>query len=583
MNVLILLLVLSGCVSTGDTKLEEYGNIPATAKDHVYEAKAREAMIATAHPLATEAGLEMLRKGGNAADAAAAVSFAIGVVRPQSTGIGGGGFLLYNDQRGEGVSVYDFRERAPMLAKRDMYLDPKGEPKDFVFRGEVVKNASVNGHLSVGVPGLVAGVVEFHQKHGLLKLSDVMAPAIRLARDGFPVYRDLEMAIARRKHIIEIFPSSRKILFPEGVALKEGDVFKQVDLANTLELISKNGKDGFYKGVVAENIINEIKRGKGIITQKDLDDYEVKIRKPVVGEYRGHKVYSMPPPSSGGVHIVQMLNILSHVDYGKMGHNTGESLHYLAEAMRRAFADRAKYLGDPDFVNVPVKGLISKQYAKVLFDEINAENAANSKTVHAGNPMAHESSSTTHFSIVDKWGNAVSSTQTINFTFGSCVVAEGTGVFLNDEMDDFSKKPGVPNAFGLLGSEANAIAAKKTMLSSMSPTIVFNERNEVELVVGSPGGPRIISATLQTILNYIDHKLPLKHAVHAPRIHHQWWPDHVWAEDVMPKAVAKALEAKGHVVKHQDRTIGDVQAIARTDEGWVGVSDWRSTGSPKGL
>ena len=323
-------------------------------------------------------------------------------------------------------------------------------------------------------------------------------------------------------------------------------------------------------------------RGKGLVSFEDLKQYQVKMRQPVTGHYRGYQVISMPPPSSGGTHIVQILNILKGFDYGAMGSQTTQSIHLLAEAMRRAYADRAKYLGDPDFVSVPIKGLTSPKYAASLAKTIDLRRATPSSSIKAGDPNPYESPSTTHLSVVDRWGNAVTSTQTINYTFGSCVVAEGTGIILNNEMDDFSKKPGVPNAFGLLGSEANAIAARKTMLSSMSPTLVFNDQGHLQLVVGSPGGPRIITATLQTILNVIDHKMPLPLAVHANRIHHQWYPDELRMEPGgLAPQVVNQLKAMGHKVVVKEG-IGDVQAIGRVPGGWIGVSDTRSEGYPMG-
>ena len=539
-------------------------------------------MISTSHPLASKAGLDMLKAGGNAIDAAAAVSFVISVVRPHSTGIGGGGFMLYYDKQKNNTEVYDFRERAPFKASRDMYIDRKGKPIDFIYRGHKIPNASVNGHLAVGTPGLVAGVVESHAKHGKLSLAKVIQPSIDIARNGFKVYIRLAEAIERKQHILDKFESSKKIFLPKGIPLKIGDTLIQKDLAWTLEQIKLHGKDGFYRGKVAKKIVTEMKKGGGLIRKNDLLAYRTKILKPVTGTYRGYKIQSMPPPSSGGIHIVEILNILEGYDLEKMGHNTTESVHIITEAMRRAFADRAKYLGDPEFVKVPQKGLISKRYAEKLRSTIDRKKATSSKEIGAGDPLAYESKSTTHFSIVDQWGNAVSSTQTINYTFGSCVVAAGTGIVLNDEMDDFSKKPGVPNVFGLVGSKANAIAARKTMLSSMSPTLVFDKNNELRLVVGSPGGPRIISATLQTIINTIDYHMPLADAVHAYRFHHQWLPDQLYYEKSgLSHDIIKSLGQMGHSTKATE-AMGSVQAIERTGKEWIGVSDTRREGYPLG-
>jgi len=548
-----------------------------------YHTVAKNGVVATAHPLASEAAIAILKKGGTAFDAAVAASFVISVVRPQSTGIGGGGFLLAFESKTKKTEVFDFRERAPALATRDMYVNKDGSERDHAFEGKVVPNASVNGHLSVGVPGLVAGLIDVHAKKGKLPLQTVMQPAISIAENGFPVYEGLVEAILRRKDILSIFPSTQKIFLPGGISLKVGNKLIQKDLAWTLKQIAQHGKDGFYKGAVADRIIAEMKKGGGILTAKDLIDYKVKYREPVIGTYRNHKIVSMPPPSSGGVHIVQMLNMLEQVQYGQYPHGSSESIHLLSEVMRRAFADRAEYLGDPDFVKVPVHGLISKEYAKKLFATIDQKKATPSLTIKPGTPQAFESPSTTHISIVDKEGNSVSSTQTINYTFGSGVVAEGTGIILNDEMDDFSKKPGTANVFGLVGNEANAVAAGKTMLSSMSPTLVFDMNDKLLFALGSPGGPRIISATLQTIINVIDHKMPLDLAVHAARIHHQWYPDELRVESsTLTGEVAKSLELLGHKID-TGQAIGDVQAVGITAKGLlIGVSDTRSEGQAIG-
>lgn len=555
---------------------------PSRTRDS-YVARGTKAMVVAAHPLASEAGRKILEQGGNAMDAAVAASFAISVVRPQSTGIGGGGFLLAYDSGKKATEVYDFRERAPESATRDMYLDAKGEPTDFRYEGVVVPNSSVNGHLAVGVPGLVKGLLEVHAKYGRLPLAAVMAPAIAIAEQGFPVYKGLAEALTERRDVLKVFPATKKIFFRHGEPLKQGDVLIQRDLAKTLKLIALKGEGGFYKGEVAKRLVAEMRRGKGLVSQRDLDQYQVKHHEPVVGTYRGFKIVSMPPPSSGGVHVVEILNILQGDEYGALGYGSADSVHLLAEAMRRAFADRAEYLGDPAFVRVPLKGLTSPDYAKSLRKQIDLAKATPSSAVKAGQPQAYESPSTSHISVVDSQGNAVSTTQTVNWSFGSGVVADGTGIVLNDEMDDFAKKPGVPNVFGLVGNEANAVAARKTMLSSMSPTLVFAADDKLRLVVGSPGGPRIISATLQTILNVIDFKMPLADAVHTARIHHQWLSDELRVEkDGLAPAVRGDLERRGHKVV-EGGAIGDVQAIEVTPEGLVGVSDTRSEGMPKGL
>lgn len=545
-----------------------------------YEAVGKNGAIAAAHPLASQAGITMLRKGGNAADAAVAVSFVISVVRPHSTGIGGGGFLLYHPVKTGGVKIYDFRERAPIKATADMYLDEKGEPKAFAYQGKTLENASVHGHLAVGTPGLVKGLLEFHGEHGRLPLAVVMQPAIEAAEKGFLIYPSLAAAIAKLEDTLRIFPGSRKIFLPKGKPLLEGETLVQADLAKTLQQIVKHGVAGFYSGEVGAAIVAEMKNGGGLVSKADLSSYAVKKREPVTGSYRGYQIVSMPPPSSGGVHIVQMANMLAQYDLKKWDHDDPSRLHLLAEVMRRAFADRAEYLGDPDFVEVPIKGLISEEYAQALVKTIEHTKASSSLKIGAGDPAAYESPSTTHLSVVDSEGNAVSSTQTINTWFGSGVVVQGTGIVLNNEMDDFSKKPGTPNAFGLVGSKANAIAARKTMLSSMSPTMVFDDKKRLHMVVGSPGGPRIITATLQAILGVIDHQLSLPDAVHALRIHHQWLPDQLYIEEGYGPKVEEQLQKRGHKMESTS-SIGDVQAIIRVKDGWQAVSDTRSEGQPR--
>ena len=549
-----------------------------------FVARAKDGMIASSHPLASKAGIKMLKEGGNVVDAAVAASFAISVLRPQSTGIGGGGFLLHYDSSAKVTKAYDFRERAPSLATTQMFIDPQTKkPRNTYYKGVHIPSASINGHLSVGVPGLVAGLVEIHQKHGKLPLEQVMAPSIQLADKGFEVYPSLENALKRRSLILKNYKSTREIFFPQGNQLKVGDVLIQKDLANTLTLISKYGRDGFYKGTVANLLLKEMEDGQGIITQSDLDNYRVIERKPVSGSYKDHKIVSMPPPSSGGVHILQILNILENDKLEQWYPFSHKRIHLLAEAMRRAYADRAKYLGDPEFNDIPMTGLLSKEYAQELRKNMSDFKASLSKSVSAGNPLPYESPSTTHISVVDPWGNAISTTQTINYTFGSGVVAAGTGVVLNDEMDDFTIDPNTPNVFGLLGGKANEVAAKKTMLSSMSPTFVFDKEEQLKLVVGSPGGSKIITATLQTIMNVIDYEMKLLDAIHTFRIHHQWFPDHISIE---PKGLnlstQKELELMGHRIENQLRSFGDVQGIAREDDAWVGVSDPRSDGQPLG-
>jgi gamma-glutamyltranspeptidase/glutathione hydrolase len=540
-------------------------------------------MVAAAHPLASDAGRDILAAGGNAYDAAVAASFVISVVRPQSTGIGGGGFLIGYDAAQQKSEVYDFRERAPAGATRDMFVDKDGKAVGIQVGGAEIPAASVNGPRAVAVPGLVLGLLAVHKAHGKLPLAQVMAPAIAIAADGFPIYPGLAKAIHERAAIMGKFPATARIFLPGGKEPKAGSLLVQKDLAATLRQIAAHGAEPYYHGAIAERIVAEQQRDGGLITAKDLATYQVRMRDPLVGTYRGYKIVSMPPPSSGGPIILEILNILAGDDFGALGWGTVKSTHLLAEAMRRAFADRAEFMGDPDFVKVPLAGLTSPAYGKALRAQIDLTKATPSAAVKPGNPLAYEHGSTSHLSVVDSWGNAVSTTQTVNLTFGSCVVADGTGIILNDEMDDFTKKPGAENAFGLVGQEANVVAPGKTPLSSMAPTLVFAPDGKLRLVLGSPGGPRIINATLQTILNTIDFHMTLADAVHASRIHHQWMPDQLRFEDGgLSPAVAAELTKMGHHLESV-RAVGDVQAIGIDGSVLTGVSDTRSEGAARGL
>ena len=549
-----------------------------------YSATSTIGMVAAAHPEASRIGHMILQRGGNAVDAAVAASFAISVLRPQSSGIGGGGFLLLHRPKSK-VLAYDFRERAPRKASQDMYLDKNHNIRQFIYKGQVIHDPSVNGHLAVGTPGLIAGLLKVHADFGSLPLEQLIRPAIKLAAEGFRVYSDLAEACEERKDILNKFEDSKRIFLPNGSPLKVGQWLIQSDLGWTLEQIAAHGHKGFYQGAVSAKIIAEIKRGHGILNQEDLNNYEVILREPVEALYRGHRIVSMPPPSSGGIHIIEMLNILSHFDIKSLGHTSPQGLHILAETMKRAFADRALYLGDPDFVHVPLKKLTSREHAASWAQGISLSRASLSEDLVKIQALSQkESPSTTHISVVDSKGMAVSTTQTINYAFGSGVVAQGTGVVLNDEMDDFSIKPNTPNVYGLVGNEANAIRAYKTMLSSMSPTLVFDGVGDLKLVVGSPGGPRIINATLQTIVNIIDHGMSLPDAVHSFRIHHQWTPDVISFEPgALDNKTAKELKKLGHELKVL-KNIGDVQAIQVNKKNnhleFVGVSDTRSNGKP---
>jgi gamma-glutamyltranspeptidase/glutathione hydrolase len=465
-----------------------------------------------------------------------------------------------------------------------MYLDAQGQPAGFSYGGAVISNASVNGHLAVGVPGLVKGLLAVHAAKGHLPLARVMAPAIDVAENGFPVYPSLAAELADRVEVLRHFPAAAKIfLKADGTPYRLGERLVQKDLAQTLRQVRDGGAKAFYEGRIARLIVAEMERGKGLVSAADLKAYAVIPRVAVTGTYRGYKIAAMPPPSSGGAHIIEIMNILAGDDVGALGFGTAKSIHLLAEAMKRAFADRAEFLGDPAFFKVPLKGLVAPAYGAAWRKTINLEKATPSAELRPGDPLAYESPSTTHLSVIDAAGNAVSTTQTVNLGFGSGVVAAGTGIVLNDEMDDFSKKPGTPNDFGLVGKEANAVAPGKTPLSSMSPTLVFAPDGRLALVVGSPGGPRIISATLQTILNVIDFKMSLPDAVHAARIHHQWLPDALVTEEGgLTPEVAAELTRLGHklVVKGH---IGDVQAVGVAAGVLTGVSDTRAEGRPFGF
>lgn len=581
--ILTIVCLVTSCIHSEEA-IKPNSTFPAQANStrSSYLASSDKGMITSAHPQASQAGLEILKEGGNAVDAAIAVSMAVSVVRPQSTGIGGGGFLLHFHKGSGSVKAYDFRETAPSNASRDMYLDKNGEPKDGSYRGKIVPNISVNGHHSVATPGLIMGLWKIHKKHGSLPWKRLVQPAIKLAKEGFVIYPSLEKAILRRYDILNTFPSTRKIFLPKGKAPVAGDILIQKDLARTLESIAFDGAAPFYEGWIAKSIADEVQEGGGVLSMHDLSSYKMKERTPISTSFYGHKLFSMPPPSSGGVHIAQMLNILEDRSLHKLKHHSVEYINLLVEVMRRAYADRAEYLGDTDFIEVPVDALISKEYARKLSKELPLGKAGNSNEIGPGTPTSLESPSTTHLSIVDQWGNGVSSTQTINYTFGSGVVAEGTGIILNDEMDDFSKKPGVPNAFGLVGSKANEIQPLKRMLSSMSPSFILKDE-QLTGIVGSPGGSRIINATLQAIINrYLYKMLPID-AVHSSRIHHQWLPDIVFLEkNTLGEDVTSKLIEMGYTLKDAPFPVGDVQAIFKHEGKWQGISDTRSDGRPLG-
>ncbi|EJV5811342.1 gamma-glutamyltransferase [Campylobacter jejuni] len=507
-------------------------------------------LVLSSHELANKIGKEVLDKGGNAIDAAVAVGYALAVVHPAAGNIGGG-FAVIHLANGENTTL-DFREMAPLKASRNMYLDSKGE---------VIKDASTIGYLAAGVPGTVKGMSAMLDRYGTMKLKDLMAPAIKLAEKGYLINDRQEQTMLEAKDMFKEFPSSSKyFLKKDGSTYKSGDLFVQKDLAKTLKLIAKEGPDAFYKGKIADLIATDMAKNKGIITKEDLAQYQAIWRKPVEGTYRGYDIISMSPPSSGGAHIIEILNIMENANIENLGFASSKTLHIMAEAMRQAYADRSEYMGDPDFVKIPLDKLTSKEYAKEIYAKIPKDKALPSSKVKPGLGQIHEGHNTTHYSVLDSKGNAVSITYTINASYGSGAAVEGAGFLLNDEMDDFSIKPGVPNLYGLVGGEANAIEPKKRPLSSMSPTIILKD-GKVFMVVGSPGGSRIITTVLQVISNVIDHKMDISTAVESPRFHMQWLPDEIRTEPFgIIKDVQNNLEKMGYKIT-KEPYMGDVNAI----------------------
>lgn len=525
--------------------------------------------VSTQGKFTSLAAQTILKKGGNLIDAAVAASFAVSVERPQSTGIGGGGFMLYHEAKTGKIYAIDFRERAPLKAHKDLFIEKDGAAN---------LNKSQNGILSVGVPGMVAGLVEIHQKFGKLKFEEVIAPAIELADKGFPLYEELHRALTYKKDVLNKDPEASRIFLIEGEVPPVGTQIIQKDLAETLREISKKGKKGFYQGVVAKSILGTSKKYNGILTQKDFDIYKVKWREPIMGNYAGYKVYSMPPPSSGGIHVIQFLKFLEKDNLRQYGPQSVEALHLAASALQSAFADRATYLGDPDFVKVPQTELIADEYIAKRRQEVSLKKSRKAAEVKAGSIEGYESTETTHMSLMDSEGNAIATTQTINGWLGASIVAKGSGVLLNNEMDDFSAKKGTSNLFGAIGGKPNSIAPQKTPLSSMSPTILM-KGNSPQLVLGAPGGTRIISCVAQTILNYVEFNLSLYDSVAAARYHHQWQPDFILLEEPGPKSkVVSGLQKLGYEIKIQP--IGcNVMAVAREGELLKAVADPRDIGT----
>ena len=471
-------------------------------------------MVVTQHYLATEVGQAILNKGGNAVDASVAVAFALAVVLPRAGNIGGGGFMVLHNAADRNNYAIDYREMAPAAAHRDMYLNEDGS---------VNKSTSRSGYLSGGIPGTVAGMWEAHQKFGSLQWKELIAPAIKLAQDGFRVSPFMADSINRAYASMKDYPSSVEVFFPE-YPLKPNHNLIQKDLASTLKRIARHGKDGFYKGKTAKIFAEAMKNNNGLVTEEDLLNYKAVWREPLESSFKDFQIVSMPPPSSGGVHLIQMLNILDNFDLKALGHNSKDYILLLAETMKYAYADRSKYLGDPDFFDVPVKQLIDEAYASAIAKDIQLGLTTSSNDIFPGEKLPTEGMETTHFSVSDKYGNTVSNTYTINSSYGAKVVVKGLGFLLNNEMDDFAAAPGIPNQFGLLGGEANKIEPYKRPLSSMTPSMVFLDEKPF-LITGSPGGSRIISTVLQMILNVVEFDMEVSDATIQPRIHHQWKPD----------------------------------------------------------
>ncbi|MDR0781542.1 MAG: gamma-glutamyltransferase [Pseudomonadales bacterium] len=531
-------------------------------------------MVSSRSALASQVGADILKAGGNAVDAAVATAFALAVTYPSAGNLGGGGFMVIALANGT-VTTQDSREMAPLGASRDMFLDAKGN---------VDRKLTLDSLQSSGVPGSVAGLLDALERYGTLSRQQVLAPAIKLAREGVVLNDDIAGQFAENLEGFRLYPASLAVFSKNGAAYAAGDLWQQNDLADTLQRISDTGRDGFYKGTTADLIVAEMQRGGGLITHEDLQSYQPVWREPIHGSYRGYDIWSMAPPSSGGVLLLEMLNMLEPYDLGTLGHGSAATLHLMIEAQRRAYADRAEYLGDPDFVAVPVANLIAKNYAQRRFADFDSGHATDSNAIGAGN-WAEESPQTTHFSVVDAQGNAVAMTTTLNRSYGNRIVVPGAGFLLNNEMDDFSSKPDTPNSYGLIGRDANAIAPRKRMLSSMTPTIVMQNGKPV-LVTGSPGGSTIINTVLQVVLNVIDHRMNVADAVASPRIHHQWLPDTVRYETgAMSDEVANQLRAMGHKgLSGSGFGIGDANSIGIASDGTLtGTSDPRSVGGVAGF
>lgn len=549
--------------------------LPAATREPLH---ARSGAVACTRELASQIGVEIMKKGGNAVDAAVAVGFALAVLWPEAGNLGGGGFILIRLQDGTTESI-DYRETAPSAASRDMYLDAKGT---------VVPDLSIVGYKASGVPGTVAGMELAWKRHGHLSWKVLLEPARKYAAEGFAIDRDLLRALNDYQPTLGQFPESKRIFLNKGAGFQEGDILRQPELAATIARIQQNGASEFYEGQTAKLIAQDMKAHGGLITQEDLKTYKPVIRKPITGTYRGYEIITMPPPSSGGIALIEMLNQLEKFDVAKVGFHSADQIHLTVEAMRRAYADRANLLGDPDFVTIPTDRLISKEYAGQLAATIQMDHATPSSNYNHNTTAGKEKAETTQFTIVDKDGNVVSNTYTLNDGFGSRVTIPGIGMLMNNEMDDFTSKPGVPNLYGLVQGEANAIAPRKRPLSSMTPTIVLKD-GKLFLALGSPGGGTIINTVLQTIVNVIDYGMSIQEAIDMPRFHHQWMPDTLFIEPYALNAdTTRILEQRGHKLKtgyySDDPYWGDAQIIMIDPKTGMryAASDSRHAGAPAG-
>ncbi|HXG85202.1 MAG TPA: gamma-glutamyltransferase [Pyrinomonadaceae bacterium] len=541
-------------------------------------ARGKYAMVASQSKLASEIGVDVLKRGGNAVDAAVAVAFALAVTYPEAGNIGGGGFMLirFNDGR---TTAIDYREMAPQAASRNVFVDKNGE----LIRGE---GSSTVGYRASGVPGTPAGLDFAFKKYGSKKIGwlDLVEPSRKLAANGFVLSNRLANLFLSYKESLNRYADSRRIFLNGGKFFAEGDVLKQPELAQTLARIGKNGAREFYEGETARLIAEDMRANNGLITLEDLRNYQPKERAPLKGTYRGYEIISMPPPSSGGIVLLQSLNMLERFDLRKMGWASSEKYHVLTESLRRSFADRAEYMADPDFADVPTANLIDKKYSESRSATIDLTKASRSADVRFGTVAGREPTETTHFTIVDAQGNVVTNTYTINDLYGSRVTAKGTGVLLNDEMDDFAARPGKPNLFGLVQGERNKVEPKKRPLSSMTPTIVLRKNGSLWFALGARGGPRIITAVLQSVINVIDHDMNIQEAIDAPRIHHQWLPDELLSEPFgMSSDTRRALEALGHKFSASPANIASATAIMIDEKGVrLGAIDSRSDGEAIG-